>query len=295
MWTISGNKCLGNICICSTLAALTNYAACCHGPSDVNGPWKWQLAVAALFFGWMHLLLLIRQQPVFGIFVVMFTQVLTTFAKFALILGLFIAAFAICFHLLLSDKDQFASVSTSLLKTSVMVVGELDFNTIFHEGASVAQPLAYPLFIVFVVFMSILVMNLLVGLAVDDINSVREQANLKRLAMTVNLILEMEALLPVQFLRHAIRKHLTLRPNVSWTSSPTDWWRWNCVNQMKQSSSQQRKSLLEYMALREDVQKVDEALEQRVISLSSEIKRMSPRLQHLSKQLTQLSTHIQNG
>ena len=43
--------------------------------------------------------------------------------------------------------------------------------------------MTWPLFVVFLILMSILIMNLLVGLAVDDIKAVQEQAVLKRLGM----------------------------------------------------------------------------------------------------------------
>ena len=42
-------------------------------------------------------------------------------------------------------------------------------------------------FVVFVLIMPIIIMNLLVGLAVDDIKTVQENAILKRLAMQVQL------------------------------------------------------------------------------------------------------------
>ena len=42
------------------------------------------------------------------------------------------------------------------------------------------------LFIVFVIIMSIIIMNLLTGLAVDDIQSIAENAELKKLSMQVH-------------------------------------------------------------------------------------------------------------
>lgn len=43
--------------------------------------------------------------------------------------------------------------------------------------------ITYIVFVTFLALMSILIMNLLVGLAVDDIKAVQDQAILKRLAM----------------------------------------------------------------------------------------------------------------
>ena len=73
----------------------------------------------------------------------------------------------------------------ALIKTTVMMIGEFEFENIFFEDTT---PLAFPvtttiLFIVFLIVMAIIIMNLLVGLAVDDIKAVQDQAVLKRLAM----------------------------------------------------------------------------------------------------------------
>ena len=68
------------------------------------------------------------------------------------------------------------------------------------------------LFFIFVVVMTIIVMNLLVGLAVDDIKAVQDTANLKRLAMLVTLSLDVEMLLP-----EFIRRKIIIRDGLSMT------------------------------------------------------------------------------
>merc|ERR1719259_649657 len=65
------------------------------------------------------------------------------------------------------------------------MIGEFEYDSIFNDPEN---PLPYPqvtwpLFVAFLILMSILIMNLLVGLAVDDIKAVQEQAVLKRLGM----------------------------------------------------------------------------------------------------------------
>ena len=77
----------------------------------------------------------------------------------------------------------------ALVKSVVMMIGEYDFDSLFFDpGADYVVP--YPtftllFFLVFLVIMSIIVMNLLVGLAVDDIKAVQNSAVLQRLAMQV--------------------------------------------------------------------------------------------------------------
>jgi len=99
--------------------------------------------------------------------------------------------------------QAFESVPMSLMRTFAMMLGEIDFlNTYVHSynqrGGEGERTLPFPLitFIilgVFMVFMPILLMNLLIGLAVGDIESVRRNAQLKRLAMQVKYIFVVNA------------------------------------------------------------------------------------------------------
>lgn len=95
---------------------------------------------------------------------------------------------------------SFSTVPMSLMRTFSMMLGEIDFlGTYVHplnwekpgpedgpNSPSLPFPLtAYMILGLFMVLMPILLMNLLIGLAVGDIESVRRNAQLKRLAMQV--------------------------------------------------------------------------------------------------------------
>lgn len=65
----------------------------------------------------------------------------------------------------------------------------------------------------FMILMPILLMNLLIGLAVGDIESVRRNAQLKRLAMQVVLHTELERKLPQMLLEKINKMELIEYPN----------------------------------------------------------------------------------
>lgn len=83
----------------------------------------------------------------------------------------------------------------SLLRTFAMMLGEIDLlgtyvQPLYSSDQDRTIPYPVPVFLmlgVFMVLMPILLMNLLIGLAVGDIESVRRNAQLKRLAMQVSL------------------------------------------------------------------------------------------------------------
>lgn len=83
----------------------------------------------------------------------------------------------------------------SLMRTFAMMLGEIDFLGTYvqpfylkADKRCLSLPFPIPAFLIlglFMVLMPILLMNLLIGLAVGDIESVRRNAQLKRLAMQV--------------------------------------------------------------------------------------------------------------
>ncbi|XP_035826279.1 transient receptor potential cation channel subfamily A member 1 homolog [Aplysia californica] len=187
----------------------------CQRETGYRYVWQWHLGAISVFLAWMDLVLFIQKFPQFGIYVVMFTDILRTFSQFFIVFFLFIIAFALAFYSLFQNQVPFDSVGKSIVKTSVMMIGEFEFDSIFNE-ASVAVNYAaasYIIFIIFLIIMSILIMNLLVGLAVDDIKAVQEQAALKRMAMQVELALDVERIIPDFIRRKAFTRRSTIRPN----------------------------------------------------------------------------------
>ncbi|XP_066945557.1 transient receptor potential cation channel subfamily A member 1 homolog isoform X1 [Macrobrachium rosenbergii] len=172
--------------------------------------WQWQLGATSIFLSWINLLLFIRVFPFFGIYVIMFTEVLKSFCSFFLLFFFFIIAFALSFYTVLSGNYGFRTPAFSLLRTSVMMIGEISFEDVFNNPN---DPLEYPeityiLLTAFLIFMSILIMNLLVGLAVDDIKAVQEQAMLQKLAMQTELVLDIEMVIPDFIKRKYILKEM---------------------------------------------------------------------------------------
>jgi len=167
----------------------------------------------------LNLLSNVRKFPFLGIYVVMFTDVLQTFLKFSIICALFIIAFAFGFYAVLAEQENFKNVGYSMLKTSVMMIGEFEFDDLFFDNPSdKPEVLPYSIFTMifflgFMIVMPILIMNLLVGLAVDDIKTVQDNAVLSRLAMQVTLILDVERILPDCIRRRFILKQQTIYPN----------------------------------------------------------------------------------
>ncbi|ULT95578.1 hypothetical protein L3Y34_004351 [Caenorhabditis briggsae] len=206
-------------CFIYSTALLTVYDFTeCSSTSGVRLNWQWLLAALCIFFGWINLLFMIRKLPRFGIFVVMFVDIVKTFFRFFPVFVLFIIAFSSSFYVILQNRPEFSTIFVSPIKTTVMMIGEFEFTGIFHgDSDSHTEKMFGPahnavagvLFFCFCIIMTILLMNLLVGLAVDDIKGVQEKAELKRLAMQVDLVLQIEA--SIHFFITRMKKYPTNR------------------------------------------------------------------------------------
>ncbi|XP_072178741.1 transient receptor potential cation channel subfamily A member 1-like [Diadema setosum] len=196
-----------------------------HNGIRIPLAWQWQCGAVAVFLAWINLILYIRRFSVLGIYVIMFTEILRTFIQFVLILVLVLVAFALAFYTLLMNQEPFHRIEYSLAKTFVMMIGELDFGDIFHSQnylntentpadgeedyfltAVFYQSITYVIFTLFLVVMPILIMNLLIGLAVGDIQAIQEKAEFTRLEMQVEFVMEILETLPLVFWRSAVRR-----------------------------------------------------------------------------------------
>ncbi|XP_072178740.1 transient receptor potential cation channel subfamily A member 1-like [Diadema setosum] len=206
--------------------------------------WQWQCGAVAVFLAWINLILFIRRFSVLGIYVIMIIDISRAFMKFVLVLILFIVAFALAFHTLLMNQEPFHRIEYSLAKTFVMMVGELDFGSIFHSQnylntenslpdgeedffltSVFYQNITYVIFTLFIVVMSILIMNLLVGLAVHDVHAITEKAKLHSLAMQVQLVMEVQQGLPICIWRSSVIRKKHFYMNQASTSWLRKWYR----------------------------------------------------------------------
>ncbi|CAI4226496.1 unnamed protein product [Auanema sp. JU1783] len=194
----------------------------CAATAGIPLSWQWNLAAVCSFLGWMNVLMLIRKTPKFGIYVVMFFDILSTFSTFFFIFVLFVVSFSTSFFVIMQNRPEFATPWDAIIKTTVMMIGEFEFTALFYGDKEVhmerlfGPQLAYPLFLGFCIVMTILLMNLLVGLAVDDIKAVQEKAELRRKVLMVDLVLQVEITMPWLRRKRAVGKYRIFKNQQGW-------------------------------------------------------------------------------
>ncbi|XP_062510650.1 transient receptor potential cation channel subfamily A member 1-like [Corticium candelabrum] len=189
------------------------------------GSYRVEMGAVAVFLGWINLLLYIQRIDIIGIYVVMFVEVLKTLVVVLSVFFVFIVAFGLAFYALLYPADPyFVYVPRSFLKMVEYMLGEMEFSFFFdlQENKGLNHPIITWIFVVIaLIFLPIIFMNLLIGLAVGDIEGVRQNAQLKRLAMQVSLHMEAESKLPNVIKNRVCKQEMKEYPNLicnHWTS-----------------------------------------------------------------------------
>ncbi|XP_070579650.1 transient receptor potential cation channel subfamily A member 1-like [Ptychodera flava] len=175
---------------------------------------QWEAGAIAIFLAWIIFILYIRKFSVFGIYVVMFFSVLMSLMKAIILFILFAIAFGSAFYIMLARLEYFQNMPAAMLKVTVMTLGELDYSDMFYSTS--LEPFdttTYFIFIVFIFLMPIVLMNLLVGIAVGDIDKIQKSAYIERIVMDVDAIEKIETNLPKYFQRKLYFSTNTVEPN----------------------------------------------------------------------------------
>ncbi|CAH1125778.1 unnamed protein product [Ceutorhynchus assimilis] len=159
--------------------------------------WQHHVAAVGVFLAWVELMMIVARFPAFGLYVQMFTTVSINFAKFMCAYFYLIIAFTLCFGVIFANYPAFKELQWVFLKVIIMMSGELEYEDVFFSDIhEIKYPYtAHLAYLVFVILVTIVLSNLMVGLAVNDIQALQKSANLDRLVRQVRLMAHLESML----------------------------------------------------------------------------------------------------
>ncbi|MBN3276216.1 TRPA1 protein, partial [Polyodon spathula] len=193
--------------------------------------WPWQCGAVAVFHSWVNFLLYMQRFERFGIYVVMFGEILRTLVCIILLFFFLNLAFALAFYAIMLEQQTFATPALSIMQTFAMMVGDIGYQDYFLTPF-IRNKLPFP-FLTFVflcwflLLMPILLINLLIGLAVGDIAEIQRNACLKRIAMQIELHTSLEEKLPYWFMKRVDQVKVTVYPNRACGSKFPAFWNGN--------------------------------------------------------------------
>ena len=155
----------------------------------------WTFGAVASFFSWLAVIMGLLFFKLFGIYVKMFLTVTITVFKVLFVSFYLILAFAFPFYILAGPLPPFASIGYSLFTLFSYMLGEVQYELIILEdqnGNLNHSPVIFLFVVVVAILMTIAMANLLVGLAVGDIEGIRSSALLERRKLHVLYLSHLE-------------------------------------------------------------------------------------------------------
>ncbi|KAL5264637.1 hypothetical protein ACHWQZ_G005652 [Mnemiopsis leidyi] len=156
---------------------------------------QWEVGCYVVVFAWGNLMMSLKKLPFIGIYVIMIKILVQSFIKVMLPISLFLIPFFLMFYMCLGGNfGTFRQPGYTLVKLLTMFTGEINFDMYFVPPAfdkpnPVIYPYStYPLYILFLFFCPIILMNLLTGLAILDVAETRKTSKLRRSAERIEQI-----------------------------------------------------------------------------------------------------------
>lgn len=168
------------LCVSSLLAASWS-----PGGEEV-AVWEHHIGTAELLLLQLQFLLILRKYPSHGLYVSMFIRVAEDFLRLFFVYCTLLVSFTVTMFLVFNMDSQpdpvYSRWPLLFLKSVTMMVGSVDVTDQLAGQLDRLPYTSYILFFFFVLFISIVLSNLLVALAVSDIRELRASAHLTRLA-----------------------------------------------------------------------------------------------------------------
>ncbi|KAK6641776.1 hypothetical protein RUM44_013491 [Polyplax serrata] len=164
--------------------------------------WQNHVGAFAVLCGWANMMVMIGNLPIFGSYVAMYTRVQKEFTKLFMAYICLLIGFTVCFCVIFPKAKPFSNPFVAIIKILVMMTGELEFDGLLENitqedghSASLLEISALTTFVFFLLFVTIILMNLLIGIAVHDIQGLQKTAVLSKLVGQTKLITHIESAL----------------------------------------------------------------------------------------------------
>lgn len=181
-----------------------------------NPLYAWPLGAACCFLWWFSLLLALEHLALAGTIVKMILEVTKTVFLVLFVTSFLLLAFAFSFYILAGNLSEFSHVGYAFLSVFSFMLGELPYDMYVSQDAGGNLSfggLVLVLLLLLAILMSIALANLLIGLAVGDIERVKLNAILQRKDIEIEFFSQLDASTPKGTLTRFSLPSYTFYPN----------------------------------------------------------------------------------
>ena len=167
---------------------------------------KWVFGVGALMCSWVALNLFSRYFDVFGLYTIMFYELLFKIVKVLLVGLYYIIGFGLILYILIGEEFFYNTPIKAIYATFFDAIGRPEIGILQQKENydTLQHPITtYATILIFNVVVSITLINLLVGIAVQKIGQIQDSALLYQAELKTELFLELDTIIP-EFLQRKI-------------------------------------------------------------------------------------------
>ncbi|KAJ8710336.1 hypothetical protein PYW07_009702 [Mythimna separata] len=180
--------------------------------TEYSPEWARLIATVGLLLTWFEMMFLISRFPNWGYYVLMFGKVANKVFKILVSFVFLIFGFSVSFMIQFRAEPPFEGPWSAFVTTMVMMTSEFDYNDTISEentvNSSASIIILRLIFVSFLILVSIVLMNLLVGVAVNDVNNLEIIGSIKRLEKQVEFITSLEDIVFNKFIKKIVPKRL---------------------------------------------------------------------------------------
>ncbi|XP_046847838.1 transient receptor potential cation channel subfamily A member 1-like isoform X2 [Xenia sp. Carnegie-2017] len=143
---------------------------------------------------WVNVIQFLKLTPMFGIYVIVVEKVFWTLVKMFAVITVYVLMFSTTFYILLTEHSVFRNMYISFFSTFIAMMNGLDYDEYFLKKGMYPQLFHLKLFVLLLFFLalSIVVQNVLIGLAVGDTHEVMKLASFDKFVRRAKFVIRLE-------------------------------------------------------------------------------------------------------
>ena len=188
----------------------------------------WEAGVVSIITTWLYFICLVQFYEGIGIYVIMLLEVTYSLLKVIIFAVLIFVAFGLALFVLIGEMSQYSTPGRAMFTVLASMVEGIATEGILERdtmGMLSYRGLTYIVIIVMTFLLPVIMINLFIGLAVGDIEKVRENATVTQRQLQIALYSFVDPLLSVFCDKSVNKEYIIITPNTHKYLN-TRWLRW---------------------------------------------------------------------